>query len=306
VKFPRQGINRYLEDIGQHPVLCEEAQLLHCRRIHQWLHPDLYPEQETPARIVEKRGRHSMNMMVTTNLRMVVTVAKRFQQSGMEFIDLVQEGNLGLIRGLELYDPARGYRISTYAYWWIRQGITRAIHNNGRMIRLPISNYEVINKVTRFEHETAARTGKIPTLEEMAAHADVTVERLKFILESYAITNIVSLDLPVPHANRGGKYGHECYILDSIAAPEPPEDDTPTDFTDTAELSPQQLAVRQALAQLVPKERYVMEEIILQGKSLQEVADYMQLSKSRIGQLLKSAKGHMQSWLEANEVSENN
>lgn len=293
-----QGIQHYLHDIGKHPVLCEEAQLLHCQRIHQWMRPDLYPDQGSSARIVERRGRHSMKTMVTTNLRMVVSVAKRFQYSGMEFPDLIQEGNLGLIRGLELYDPTRGYRISTYAYWWIRQGITRAIHNNGRMIRLPISNYEVINKVKRFEQDTEAMTGRTPTLAEMAEHAGVTNERLKFILESYAVTNMVSLDSPLPTLHNP-KYGHVFCIVDSIAAPEPPEDDTPTDST---ELSPEQLLVQQALAQLVPKERYVMEEIVLEGKSLQEVADAMQLSKSRIGQLLKSAKLNMGRFMEQSEA----
>lgn len=185
-----------MQEVGRHPILCEEAQLLHCRRIHEWMHPHAYPEQTASPRMIERRGRHSMKAMVNTNLRMVVSIAKRFQHKGLEFSDLIQEGNIGLVRGLELYDPARGYRISTYAYWWIRQGITRALHNQGRTIRLPIGHYETLNKVQRYSQEMESRTGRRPTLDELATFAKISPERMLLICQVQSMTETTSLDRP--------------------------------------------------------------------------------------------------------------
>jgi len=285
-------LHSYMQEVGLHPILCEEAQLLHCRRIHEWLHPHIYPEQAASARTLEKRGRHSMNAMVKTNLRMVVSIAKKFQHKGLEFSDLIQEGNIGLMRGLELYDPARGYRISTYAYWWIRQGITRALHNQGRTIRLPINNYETLNKVQRHSQEVESRTGSKPSLEELANFAGISVERILLIHQRYALTEVVSLDRP--SVDGGSSLG------DLLAADDPPEDDLPPLNTSGAAigdhppgsvpLSKDHQMVAAAMQELPEKERYVLEEIVVKEKGLQEVADEMQLSKSRIGQLLKSGK----------------
>jgi RNA polymerase sigma factor (sigma-70 family) len=282
-----------MQEVGKYPILCEEAQLLHCRRIHEWMHPQSYPEQSASRRLVVKRGRHSMNAMVNTNLRMVVSIAKKFQHKGLEFADLIQEGNIGLVRGLELYDPARGYRISTYAYWWIRQGITRALHNHGRTIRLPIGHYETLNKVQRYSQEMESRTGRKPSLEELAAFAKISTERMLLICQVHAMTEATSLDRP---GIEGGSS-----LVDLIPAPDSPEDDG---FTPFYPLSPGEAPVlalpsaehrriTAAMQRLPEKERYVLEEIVVKEKGLQEVADEMQLSKSRIGQLLKSGRDNL-------------
>ena len=293
-------LHSYMQEVGRHPILCEEAQLLHCRRIHEWMHPHAYPEQATSPRMIERRGRHSMKAMVNTNLRMVVSIAKKFQHKGLEFSDLIQEGNIGLVRGLELYDPARGYRISTYAYWWIRQGITRALHNQGRTIRLPINYYEMLNKVQRYSQEMESRTGRRPSLKELAAFAKISPDRMLLISQGYAMTEVTSLDRP---GIEGGSS-----LVDLIPAPDSPEDDgfsfappfpfaSPSDSPGEAPVlalpSAEHRMISSAMRRLPEKERYVLEEIVVKEKGLPEVAKDMQLSKSRIGQLLKSGRDNL-------------
>jgi RNA polymerase sigma factor (sigma-70 family) len=290
-------LHSYMQEVGKYPILCEEAQLLHCRRIHEWMHPLSYHEQTVSKQTVERRGRHSMKAMVNTNLRMVVSIAKKFQHKGLEFSDLIQEGNIGLVRGLELYDPARGYRISTYAYWWIRQGITRALHNQGRTIRLPIGHYETLNKVQRYSQEMQSRTGRKPTLEELAAYAKISPERMLLIGQVYAMTEVTSLNRP---GIEGGSN-----LIELIPAVDSPEDDgfsfappfpfaspsvSPGEAPVLALPSAEHRMISAAMRRLPEKERYVLEEIVVKEKGLQEVASDMQLSKSRIGQLLKSGR----------------
>lgn len=295
-------LHNYMQEVGRHPILREETQLLHCRRIHEWKHPKAYPEQTASPRLVERRGRHSMEMMVNTNLRMVVSIAKKAQHKGLTFSDLIQEGNIGLIRGLELYDPARGYRISTYAYWWIRQSINRALHNQGRLIRLPIGHYETLNKVQRYSQEVESETGQRPTMEELAAFARISPERMRLISRVHAMTEVTTLDRP------GIEGGNN--LLDLIPTPDSPEDDSFTPFhPDSSGEAPvlalpsvEHRRIAAAMRCLPEKERYVLEEIIIKAKGLQEVAKDMQLSKSRIGQLLKSGKDNLRTEMERLEI----
>ena len=130
--------SQYLTDIGRFPVLSRESQLRHCQNIHRWVNWE--GGRDAAPKNVHRSGSRSLETMVRTNLRLVVSIAKKYTGKGVDLQDLIQEGNIGLIRGLEMFDPTRGYQVSTYCYWWVRQGITRAIHSYARTIRMPINS----------------------------------------------------------------------------------------------------------------------------------------------------------------------
>jgi RNA polymerase primary sigma factor len=197
-------VRMYLKEIGRVPLLTAEEEVDLAKRIEAGLAAtrllitcghELDGPQRVQLRRVERSGQLSKRKLVEANLRLVVSIAKRYVGRGMLFLDLIQEGNLGLIRAVEKFDYTRGYKFSTYATWWIRQAITRAIADQARTIRIPVHMVETINKLVRVQRQLLQDFGRDPTPEEIGKEMDLTPEKVRDILK--ISQEPVSLETPV-------------------------------------------------------------------------------------------------------------
>ena len=180
-------VKDYLKEIGKVALLNAEQEVDLARRIEAGLYADyllkndgetMSSKERRELTLLASDGQNAKNHLLEANLRLVVSLAKRYTGRGMQFLDLIQEGNLGLIRAVEKFDYTKGYKFSTYATWWIRQAITRAMADQARTIRIPVHMVEVINKLARVQRQMMQELGREPTPEELAADLDMTPEKV--------------------------------------------------------------------------------------------------------------------------------
>ena len=198
------SVRAYLKQIGKVALLTAEEEVSLAKRIEAGLYAQYKIDEAKEAgeriayaqkrdlREISRDGQRAKNHLLEANLRLVVSLAKRYTGRGMAFLDLIQEGNLGLIRAVEKFDYTKGYKFSTYATWWIRQAITRAMADQARTIRIPVHMVEVINKLGRIQRELLQDLGREPTPEELAKEMDITEEKVLEI-QQYA-REPISLD----------------------------------------------------------------------------------------------------------------
>jgi RNA polymerase primary sigma factor len=215
-QYTEDSIRLYLQEIGRIRLLRADeeielarkiADLLELERIREKLLGELErePKDNEWAHAVEMNpqqfrhrlylGRRAKDKMVQSNLRLVVSIAKKYMNRGLSFQDLIQEGSLGLIRAAEKFDHEKGYKFSTYATWWIRQAITRAIADQSRTIRLPVHLYETISRIKKTTKLLSQKMGRKPTEEEIATKMEMTIEKLRFIAKSAQLP--ISLETPI-------------------------------------------------------------------------------------------------------------
>ena len=182
-------VRMYLKDIGKVPLLTAEEEVDLAKRVEAGVFaseklattPKLSAAMKRDLQAIERDGQLAKKKLVEANLRLVVSIAKRYVGRGMLFLDLIQEGNLGLIRAVEKFDYTKGYKFSTYATWWIRQAISRALADQARTIRIPVHMVEMINKCVRIQRQLLSELGREPTPEEIAKEMELTPEKVREI-----------------------------------------------------------------------------------------------------------------------------
>jgi RNA polymerase sigma factor (sigma-70 family) len=277
------SLSAYLGEIGRHQLLTPEQELTLGRKV-QAMMPLLErpPEQLTDEeRRTIRLGERAKNQMITANLRLVVNLAKRYQGKGLELLDLIQEGTLGLTRAVEKFDPTRGHRFSTYAYWWIRQGLNRALSTQSRTIRIPVNINEKLTKLRAAKARLLQATGRQPGALELSRSLDLPLEEVEDLLGCELRSVTVSLQGVVKSKSDPSE------LVDVLPSEEIPP-------MERAELDERMAAVWKLLdhASLTPKERtVVMLRFGLDGthewRTLAEVARQMNCSREYCRQVVQ-------------------
>lgn len=300
-RYTGDMVRTYLHEIGRVPLLTHEQEICYGKQVQQMMllqevkqsletvleRPPTKSEWASKSSLTEaeldrtlRLGRQAKQKMIEANLRLVVAIAKKYQKRNLEFLDLIQEGSLGLERGVEKFDPTKGYKFSTYAYWWIRQAITRAIAQQGRSIRLPIHITEKLNKIKKTQRELSQQLGRSATSVEIAGALQLEPAQIRDYLN--ISRQPISLDVKV-----GDRQDTELSELleDGGISPE----------KYTAQESLRQ-ELHSTLAELTRQQRDVISlRFGLEGGtelSLAKVGELLNLSRERVRQLEHQALSH--------------
>ncbi len=291
-------VRTYLREIGRFPLLTHEQEIVLGKQVREMMTllekkqaeeeklerqlnssewANLVQMGEIEINRVVKLGQRAKKKIIEANLRLVVSIAKKYQKRNLDLLDLIQEGNLGLERGVEKFDPAKGYRFSTYAYWWIRQGITRAISNQGRTVRLPIHVIEKINKVKQTRRKLSQSLGRTATEDEIARESNLKLEQIQEYLHHAR--------QPTSLNTRVGS-NHDCELAQLL------EDKgaSPEDYIEQQFL---QQNLRELMQNLPPKYQQVLSLRfgLEDGRelSLAKIGQKMNLSRERVRQIENQA-----------------
>lgn len=273
----RDNVSWYLSSIGRIPLLTPEQEVELGQQVQVLMELQDLPEAALTAEQQEliALGHRAKTRMIKSNLRLVVSVAKKYQGKGLEFLDLIQEGALGLERAVEKFDPGKGYKFSTYAFWWIRQSMTRAIASQSRTIRLPVHLTERLSQIRRVTRELSHELGHLPSRAEIAEALELSIKDLELVLRQSR--QCASLDAPV-----NGEDG-KSYLGELIADPNGIEP------MDAMELSLQREQLDRWLENLTVQERQVIHLRFGlddgERRTLADIGRIMEVSRERIRQV---------------------